>query len=618
MRDLFAHINGEWLENHEIPADRGVDGNFYVLRDLSEERCRELIEADQGRAGTMYKAFMDEEAIEAKGLSALSEDLAALEVSTVEEFAAALGAGYRYGITSPVGYYVEKDSKSLEVKVYLYQGGLSLPDEAYYREEGHKEIVSKFKAHLERMLQLGGFATAEDAASKAERILALETDIAAGHWTVTETRDALKTFNPMGFAELPAVVQTLLVASKLPEADLVNMTPSYVEHLAGLLTPERLEDWKLWAKWQVLRCRAAVLPAEISKANFDFYGTELQGSTEQRDRWKRGVSMAESAVAQEIGQLYVEKYFPAAHKDAMLELVDYLIKAYHERINNLPWMSAETRARALEKLAKFLPLIGYPDTWRDYSGLNFGTDLMANVRAAAAFNHDHEVAKIGKVADRTEWFCPPQMVNAFYNPVVNTITFPAAILQAPFFDPEASPAANFGGIGAVIGHEIGHGFDDQGSQYDGDGNLNSWWTEEDRAGFEKLTSKLVAQFEGLVPTVIAEQGQENPPSVNGAFTLGENIGDLGGLGIAIVALRLYLGREPEVEELQDLFFNWARVWRTKIRPQLAAQYLAMDPHSPAEFRCNVIAGNIPEFYEVFEVDPEGPCFVEEDKRVTIW
>ncbi|MDO4909408.1 MAG: M13-type metalloendopeptidase [Corynebacterium sp.] len=616
MRDLFTYINGEWLANHEIPADRGVDGNFYVLRDLSEKRCHELIEADNGRAGTLYRSFMDEDAIEARGLDALAEDFALYEVESVSDLAKALGAGYRYGISAPLGYYITKDSKSVAVKAYLYQAGLSLPDEAYYREEGHREVLEKFRAHLERMIGLGKLD--EDPAGAADRILALETDIARGHWTVTESRDALKTFNPVEFEELPGIIQELLAASGLPKTGVVNGMPSYVDHLVELLTEERLEDWKLWAKWQVLRNRAGVLPAEISKANFDFYGTVLQGSTEQRARWKRGVSLTEGAVAEEIGKLYVEKYFPASHKDAMLELVDYLIKAYDDRISHLTWMSELTRRKALEKLGKFEPKIGYPDKWRDFSGLEFGADLMANVRAAAAFNHDHEVAKVGKPADRDEWFCPPQMVNAFYNPVMNSITFPAAILQPPFFDPDASPAANFGGIGAVIGHEIGHGFDDQGSQYDGEGNLNSWWTDEDRAGFEKLTSKLVDQFQGLVPTVIKEQGQENPPVVNGAFTLGENIGDLGGLGIAIVALGKYLGREPEVKELQELFFSWARVWRTKIRPQLAAQYLAMDPHSPAEFRCNVIAGNIPEFYKAFDVDPEGPCFVAEDKRVTIW
>ena len=403
-----------------------------------------------------------------------------------------------------------------------------------------------------------------------------------------------------------------------------------------------MADWQLWATWHILRSRAAMLPEEVGAKNFEFYGTKLSGATQQRDRWKRAVGLAESLVGEEIGQVFVDKHFPDSSKREMDELVAYLIAAYRERISQLEWMTPATRERALEKLSQFKAKIGFPDSWRDYSGLEVsakGADLLANARAGSAFSHDFELAKIDKPADRDEWVTTPQTVNAFYNPVVNDITFPAAILRPPFYNPKADAAENFGAIGAVIGHEIGHGFDDQGSQFDGQGNLNSWWSDEDRAAFEKLTAKLVEQFNGQVPTVLKEAGIEST-GVNGSFTLGENIGDLGGLGIAVVAFKNYCadkgidlqgkeerfevdGAEPELAEhtyngLQRFFLSWARVWRTAIRPEMATQYLAIDPHSPAEFRCNLIAANIAEFYEAFEVAEDSAMYIAPEDRVTIW
>ncbi|WP_347285200.1 M13 family metallopeptidase, partial [Corynebacterium stationis] len=476
----------------------------------------------------------------------------------------------------------------------------------------------------------------------AERIVNLEKKIAAGHWDVVATRDAVKTYNPTEFQDLPEIVRTVLTGGGLPAHRVVNMMPSYQEHLAQLLTETQLADWQLWATWAILRARAGVLPEEVGRKNFEFYGTKLTGATQQRDRWKRALGLAESLVGHEIGKIFVDRHFPASSKAEMDELVEYLVRAYRERISQLEWMTPETRERALEKLGKFKAKIGYPDTWRDYSGLEFsaaGADLVENLRNGNAWAHDFELNKIGKPTDRDEWFSTPQTVNAFYNPVVNDITFPAAILRPPFYNPEADAAENFGAIGAVIGHEIGHGFDDQGSQYDGDGNLNSWWSDEDRAAFEKLTSKLVEQFDGEVPSVLKQAGIESG-GVNGEFTLGENIGDLGGLGISVVAYRLYCedkgldingqkapfeieGGSEELENgeftgLQRLFLAWARVWRTAIRPEMAKQYLAMDPHSPAEFRCNLIAANIAEFYDAFDVAEDGPMFIEEKDRVTIW
>ncbi|AEQ05673.2 peptidase M13 [Corynebacterium pseudotuberculosis] len=616
MKDLYRFVNGEWLDTHVIPEDRGVDGTFHSLRDQAEVDVHELVKSSSSRAGKLYASFMDVPGIEAAGVAAIDEDLDRLKVETTNELATALGELDRLGVGGPVSFWVAKDSDGSDSVAYIVQSGLGLPDEAYYRE--HPDVLESYKAHVTTMLgfldpqRLGGLS-AEEA---SERIVALETDIARGHWDVVSTRDALKTFNPTEFSELPENVATLLRAARLPESRVIVMMPSYLDHINTLLS-ERIDDWKLLTTWHILHARAGVLTPEISRADFAFFGTTLSGATQQRDRWKRAVGLAESFVGEEIGEVFVKEHFPASSKKDMATLVDYLIAAYRERIEHLQWMTPVTRKRALEKLDKFNAKIGYPDTWRDYGDLEFsdaGQDLLRNVRTGSAYAHDYELSKLGKPADRSEWVTTPQTVNAFYNPVVNDITFPAAILRAPFYSPTADAAENFGAIGAVIGHEIGHGFDDQGSQYDGDGNLYSWWTEEDREAFTQLTSKLVEQFDGLVPSVLKES-----TGVNGKFTLGENIGDLGGLGIAVVAYQRYLVDHGEdTTGLQRLFLSWARIWRTAIRPELAEQYLAIDPHSPAEFRCNVIAGNIAEFYQTFNVPEDSPMWIAPEKRVTIW
>ena len=646
MNDLYAYVNGPWLATHVIPEDRGVDGTFHKLRDDAEADVRDIIETDTGRAGTLFRSFMDVEGVNAAGMAPLDADLDLLSAPDAAAFAVRLGELERRGVAAPLTFWVEKDSDSEDAVAYLIQSGLGLPDEAYYREPQHATVVGAFRRLVVDMLgfldPVRLFGLSPEVAT--ERIVALETEIAAGHWDVVSTRDAVKTYNPVSFDSLPGVIRGLLVGTGLPAQRLVSMMPSYVEHLASLLTDDRLADWQLWATWHILRSRAGVLPEEVGEKNFEFYGTLLSGATQQRDRWKRGVSLVESLVGQEVGRIFVEKHFPASSKDEMLELVGYLVEAYRERITDLPWMTAETRGRALEKLDQFKAKIGYPDVWRSYEGLDFsaeGADLLDNVRAASAFLQDYELNKIGKPADRDEWFSTPQTVNAFYNPVVNDITFPAAILRPPFYSPDMDAAENFGAIGAVIGHEIGHGFDDQGSQYDGRGNLQSWWTDEDRAAFTELTDRLVGQFTGLIPSVLRQAGLESE-GVNGEFTLGENIGDLGGLGSAVVAYRRYLAdrdltfetspvlpfkvenASPELagrefNGLQRLFLSWARVWRTAIRPEMAQQYLAIDPHSPAEFRCNVIAANIAEFYEAFpEVTEESGMWIRPEERVTIW
>ena len=642
MKDLYRLVNGPWLESHVIPDDRGVDGTFHGLRDRAEEDVHDLVKDGQGRASDLYASFMDTGAINAAGLAPLDEDFALLSVADIDELAHNLGVLDRRGVSGPLSYWVEKDSEGDTAVPYLVQSGLGLPDEAYYRDPAHAETLEKYRAHVERMLdfldpsRLFGLS----AATAAERIVETEKQIAHSHWDVVASRDAVKTYNPKQLSDLPDIVQTLLRGSGLGDGRVIDMMPSYTADLAGMLRAETLPDWQLWATWHILISRAGVLPEEVGAANFEFYGTALSGATQQRDRWKRGIALAESLVGEDMGKDFVDKHFSPQAKDEMLKLVDYLVRAYRERISELAWMSPATRERALEKLSQFRAKIGYPDSWRSFDGLDFsrdGADLVANVRAGAEFEHDYQVAKIGKPADRDEWVTTPQTVNAFYNPVVNDITFPAAILRPPFFDIDTDPAENFGAIGAVIGHEIGHGFDDQGSRYDGAGNLHSWWTDEDRARFEELTSKLVEQYSGLVPHVL--EGRDTK-GVNGEFTLGENIGDLGGLGIAVVAYKNYLkdqqlddgpalpfdtdGASAELDGkeftgLQRLFLSWSRIWRTAIRPEMAEQYLAIDPHSPAEFRCNVIAGNVSEFYEAFpEVDKDSEMWVAPEDRVVIW
>jgi putative endopeptidase len=640
MKDLYAYVNGPWLDSHVIPDDRGVDGTFHKLRDDAELDVRAIVEEDTGRAGALYGSFMDVEGVGAAGMAPLDKDLDLLTAPDAEAFARNLGELERSGVGAPVSFWVEKDSDGDDAVAYLVQSGLGLPDEAYYREDVHADTLAAYQEHVAEML---GFLDPArlfglDAQTAAIRIVALETQIAAGHWDVVSSRDAVKTYNPMDIADLGSDVRALLGAAGLGEGRVVNMMPSYVQHFEDLLRDDNLADWQLWGTWHILRSRAGLLPEEVGKKNFEFYGTKLSGATEQKDRWKRGVALTESLVGHEVGRIFVDRHFPAASKEHMLTLVDYLTRAYEQRIRALPWMTEDTKARALDKLKLFRPKIGYPDSWRSYEGLSFaagGVNLLDNVRAGAAFLHDYEVDKIGKPADRDEWVTTPQTVNAFYNPVVNDITFPAAILRAPFYDPEAPQAENFGAIGAVIGHEIGHGFDDQGSQYDGHGNLQAWWSDEDRAEFKKLTDQLVEQFDGLVPRVL--EGTDTK-GVNGEFTLGENIGDLGGLGIAVVAYQMWIddngeeelarfeaeGAEPGLNEreftgMQRLFLSWSRVWRTAIRPEMQQQYLAIDPHSPAEFRCNQITANINEFYEAFpEVDETSSMWIEPSERVNIW
>jgi putative endopeptidase len=478
-------------------------------------------------------------------------------------------------------------------------------------------------AHIEKMLDLAGLPHGADLAAK---VMALETSISTHHWDQVKGREANLTYNKVSRAEVKALMSSFdwdlyLEAGDIPSVVLDSVIvrqPSFFEGLNAILTNFDLDCWKAWMKWHIISGAAPYLSDELVNENFAFFGKTLSGTPELRERWKRAVTMIESSLGEAVGKVYVQKHFPVEAKTRMEKLVANLIEAYRISINELDWMSSETKVRALEKLGKFRPMIGYPDKWRDYSALQTTPDdLYGNVGRVIKFQRDHELSKIGKEVDRNEWHITPQTVNAFYNPIMNYIVFPAAILQPPFFGFDHDDAVNYGGIGAVIGHEIGHGFDDQGSKYDGDGALNNWWTDADRAAFEERTKALIAQFDLL-------KSEEAPElNVNGALTIGENIGDLGGLAIAFKAYQISLAGNPSpvIEGLsgeQRLFLSWAQIWRAKVRPEEMRRRIATDPHSPAEFRCNQIVKNFTPFYEAFGVTDKDALWLDEQSRVQIW
>lgn len=630
--DLFRYYNGRWIREYEMPADRSSDGIFRKLHDEAEARVREIIENSSGtgeaqKIGDLYKSFMDTDAIKARGLSPITDDLARIDaITTHQEFIAVMASLEMRGIGGIFGAAIYPDAMDSNTNIlYLGQGGLSLPDESYYREEQFAEIRKAFLVHVEKMCALVGIA---DGATVASQILNLETEIARHHWDQVKDRDATLTYNKYSRAELETLAPHFLFDiwaehAKVPVKafeSLVVCEPSFFESVSEMLGgfSDQRAAWIAWLKLNLVSASAAYLTDDIVLQNFDFYAKTLSGTPQIRDRWKRGVSVTQGALGEAIGKVYVEKYFPAAAKTEMKKLVENLLEAYRISILDLPWMSEATKAKALEKLKKFTPKIGYPDKWRDYSTLEISaTDLIGNLWRIAEFDHAYAIAKIGAPVDRDEWHMTPQTVNAYYNPLANEIVFPAAILQPPFFDLGADIAANYGGIGAVIGHEIGHGFDDQGSKYDGDGNMVDWWSDEDRAKFEELTSVLVKQFDALSP--------ESTPDihVNGAFTLGENIGDLGGLGIAYKAYKLALAgaESPIIDGLtgdQRFFLSYAHSWRNKNRPEEVRRRIAIDPHSPDEFRCNQIVRNVQEFYDAFGVTEADQLWLAPKERVRIW
>ncbi|KRB36795.1 M13 family metallopeptidase [Microbacterium sp. Root180] len=632
--DLFRHVNGAWLDRTDIPDDKARWGSFHLIAEQAEKDVHAIVEESQAAApgtetrkiGDLYTSFMDTARIADLGAAPLAEQLARVDaVSDIPTFLRTVGEFERDGIAGLVHLYIEPDPGNPQRYVpFFIQGGLSLPDESYYRLDNFEATRTAYRAHVQKMLELAGVA---EAAASADRIFAIETELATHHWDNVKSRDAVATYNLKPWSEVRELAGVDLdpwvagVAPGHPDAFAeVNVyQPSFVEGLGSLLTEERLEDWKAWLRWSIVHSAAAFLSDDFVDENFAFYGTQLTGVPVNRERWKRGVGLAEAAMGEAIGRVYVERHFPPAAKEAMDELVANLIEAYRQSITDLEWMSPETRARALAKLDAFTPKIGYPVAWKDYATLEVdAADLVGNVHRAHVWEHDRQLAKVGQPIDRDEWYMTPQTVNAYYNPLMNEIVFPAAILQHPFFEADRDAAANYGGIGAVIGHEIGHGFDDQGSRFDGDGSLRDWWTDGDRAAFEERTKNLIAQYDALTPEGLGEDYK-----VNGSLTIGENIGDLGGLGIALKAYELSLGgaEAPVIDGftgVQRLLLSWGQIWQQKGRDAETIRLLTIDPHSPNEFRCNQIVRNIDAFYDAFDVSPSDALWLDKEQRVTIW
>jgi putative endopeptidase len=628
--DLYRYFNGGWLKSAVIPADRASDGAFVTLRDLSEKQVRAIIESAIGseeakKIADLYASFMAADAIEAKGFSPILSDLATCDsIQDLRDFISTMSWLEARGLGGVFGSFIYADQMDASTNIlYLAQGGISLPDESYYREDQYAEIRSAFVAHVEKMFSLVGVA---DGAELATKILALETAIASHHYDAVKDRDATLTYNKMNRAEVIALMPAFdfdlyLSAGEIPSVVLdsvIVQQPPFFQGLSTILSAFDRDAWVAWLKWNIISGSAPYLSSDLVNQNFAFYGKTLSGTPELRDRWKRAVSIVEGSLGEAVGKVYVEQHFPPDAKNRMEELVANLIEAYRISISALDWMSKETKIKALEKLDKFTPKIGYPNKWRDYSALHTNPDdLFANIGHVTKFQRDFELAKIGKPVDRDEWHMTPQTVNAYYNPVMNEIVFPAAILQPPFFGLGADDAVNYGGIGAVIGHEIGHGFDDQGSKYDGDGALNNWWSDTDRAAFEIRSNALIAQYNELHPE------EASDITVNGALTVGENIGDLGGLAIAYKAYQISLAGQASlvIDGLtgeQRLFLGWAQVWRGKVRPEEQRRRIATDPHSPSEFRCNTIVSNFTPFYDAFNVTEKDALWLDEKSRVQIW
>ncbi|GMU46784.1 MAG: peptidase M13 [Porticoccaceae bacterium] len=628
--DFFEYANGNWLKTAEIPADQTAWGSFSILQEQNLERLHAIAQdavgardADRARVGALYAAFMDEQGIAAHGLQPLARELAAIAaLDDHAAIAAYFGHASVIGVASPLGLWVDQDERDASRYIlHLEQGGLGLPDRDYYFDtsERGQAVLTKYREFIARLLTL---ADHPEPAAAAARIIGIETRLAGHQWSRLDNRDAEKTYNRYDAAQLRALLHSYELEDflqaqhlALPEAVIVRQ-PSYAQAVDQLFREVPPELWRDYLQVRLLSAYAPYLPTAFEELHFDFYQRTLNGQAEPRERWKRAIETLNGQLGELLGKLYVEKHFPPAAKARMEALVGNLLEAYRISISQLDWMGPKTRARALEKLDRFTAKIGYPKRWRDYGALQLAKDdLVGNVLAIQAFNHDYEVGKLGRPVDRDEWFMPPQQINAYYNPGMNEIVFPAGILQPPFFNLDADDAVNYGAIGAVIGHEIGHGFDDQGSKYDGDGNLNNWWTERDRERFEARTRALIAQYDQYE----ALPGRK----VNGALSLGENIGDLGGLGIAFNAYRMSLAgaADPVIDGFsgeQRVFLGWAQAWRMKRRDELAERLLRVAPHAPPQFRVNGVVRNIDAFYRAFEVRPGERLYLPPEERVKIW
>lgn len=630
--DFFRYVNGHWLTTAKIPDDRPADGAFYLLRDKSLADVRVLVEGLDGKAaaGTqaqqirdLYHSYLDQTTRDAKGTAPLLPMLSEIEqIKSSQDLARAFAQSGRNGGGAPFSFWIDADAKAPDsYAVYLYQAGLSLPDRDYYlkTDAASQALLKKYEQHIATML--GRFGE-PDAAAKAKRVLALESKLAKIQWDNVNLRDREKNYNKGPQSELKRLAPAIDWDAYLSQAGLAGQQslvigqPSYLAALNEVMKQTPIGDWQAYLKWQLITDYAPYLDSQTDAQNFAFFGTTLSGTPKQRAPWERALGVLDDHLGEAVGKLYVERYFPPQAKARMEQLVENLRTAYGQSIEELDWMSPATKAQAKEKLAKFRPKIGYPDKWKDYSAIAIrADDLVGNLQRARAFEYADNLARLGKPVDRDEWHMSPQTVNAYYNPSNNEIVFPAAILQPPFFDMQADDAVNYGAIGGVIGHEMGHGFDDQGAKSDGDGVMRDWWTPTDLKEFRFRTSRLVAQYNRFEP--IAGQ------FVNGQFTLGENIGDLGGLTIAHKAYLLSLdGKEAPVLDgftgEQRFFLGWAQVWKGMYRPELMQMLLASDPHSPPEYRVNGVVPNIPAFYEAFNIQPGDKLYLDPAKRVKIW
>jgi putative endopeptidase len=631
--DFFRYVNGKWLKTTDIPADKSNYGTFGILSDEAQDNVRKIIEAsatgdfvegsDEQKVGDLYKSYMDFDTRDARGVAPLKPELERIRaISSYDDLASYFAGANKRGYSMPFNTTQDADMKDPGFYgIYVFQNGLGLPDREYYLKDDPKsaELRQKYVVHIAKMFEIAGL---DDGAAAADTIMALETRLAGQQMKKEDVRNPVANYNKVAVADLPGLMPHFDWTDYLAEAGMsdlgsviVYMT-DYMKALDGIIVDTDLDTWKTYLTWAVLNGAAGRLDKQLDEQNFDFYGKTLQGTEQQEELWRRAVEAVNGNLGELVGKVYVKEYFPPEAKERMLTLVGNLIGAYRQSIGELDWMSDDTRAKALEKLSKFTPKIGYPDKWRDYSAVDIESDdLFGNVERATLAEYQRELDRQGGPVDRSEWGMTPQTVNAYYNPMMNEIVFPAAILQPPFFNMQADDAVNYGAIGAVIGHEIGHGFDDQGSRFDGDGVLRNWWTDEDRAEFERRTGKLVAQYSAFHPF--------DDLNVNGEYTLGENIGDLGGITIALLAYKMSLnGKEPPVIDgftgVQRVFLGYGQVWRRKYRDAELRRRIAIDPHSPAEYRANGAVRNVPEFYKAFNVTPDNALYLPPDERVKIW
>ncbi|QDP00646.1 M13 family metallopeptidase [Thalassotalea sp. PS06] len=632
--DFYLYVNGGWLDSHPMPADKTAIGSFYDLRDKADEDVKAIIEelaatenlqkgSDEQKVADLFNSYMDEAKLNELGMTPVQPLFAEISaIKSTDDLAAFFAKAQITGLDSPLYFYVSIDAKqSSRYAGHVWHSGLGLPDRDYYfkEEQRFENMRNDYVAHIEKMFTLAGQSNGKQA---AERIMALETKLAKLHWTRVQTRNSEARYNKFAVADLNTVSDNfnwnvwLTTLGAEQQQDIIINQPDFVKGFGELVAKVSLEDWKTYLNWQVINGYASYLTAELDQQNFAFYGKNINGQQQQKPRWKRGVSLVNGNLGEIISQVYVKRHFKPEAKARMNELVENLRDAYGESIDSLEWMSDETKKAARVKLAAFTPKIGYPDKWEDYSAIEINADtLIANLQSADKVSYSKQLEKLDGPIRKWEWHMTPQTVNAYYNPTVNEIVFPAAILQPPFFNMEADDAVNYGGIGAVIGHEMGHGFDDQGSRYDAEGNLRNWWTEEDLAEFKKRASKLVEQYNGYQVF--------DDLHVNGELTLGENIGDLSGLTIAYRAYRNSLNGEeaPVIDGLtgdQRFFMGYAQIWRGKRTEKALRERVATDPHSPGHFRAIGSLANMPEFIETYGVKEGDNMYIAPDKRVKIW